>query len=113
MFDKYRCKDKYFQIVVDGTGVMSFKERHCKHCLKKVYNKGDENEYSLYYHYVLEAKLVVGDIVISIDSEFVENEDENIEKQDCEIRAFYRMAERIKKGHPKLPVSYQQMPCIV
>lgn len=104
MFDKYRFKDKYFQIVVDGTGIMSFKERHCKHCLKKVYNKGEENKYSLYYHYVLEVKLVVGDIVISIDSEFVENEDENVEKQDCEIRVFYRMAEKIKKEHPKLPI---------
>lgn len=104
MFDKYRFKDKYFQIVIDGTGIMSFKERHCKHCLKKVYNKGEENEYTIYYHYVLEAKLVVGDMVISIDSEFVENEDENVEKQDCEIRAFYRMAERIKKEHPKLPI---------
>lgn len=104
MFNKYRFRDKYFQIVVDGTGIMSFKERHCKHCLKSVYNKGEENEYSIYYHYVLEAKLVVGDIVISIDSEFVENEDENVEKQDCEIRAFYRMAERIKTEHPRLPI---------
>ena len=104
MFDKYRFKNKYFQIVVDGTGIMSFKERHCKHCLKSVYNKGEENEYSVYYHYVLEAKLVVGDMVISIDSEFVENEDENVEKQDCEIRAFYRMTERIKKQYPKLPI---------
>lgn len=104
MFDKYRFKDKYFQIVIDGTGIMSFKERHCKHCLKKVYNKGEENEYAIYYHYVLEAKLVVGEIVISIDSEFIENEDENVEKQDCEIRGFYRMAKRIKKEHPKLPI---------
>ena len=104
MFNKYRFRNKYFQIVVDGTRIMSFKERHCKHCLKNVYNKGEENEYSIYYHYVLEAKLVVGDIVISIDSEFVENEDENVEKQDCEIRAFYRMVERIKKEHPKLPI---------
>ena len=104
MFDKYRYKGKYFQIVVDGTGITSFKKRHCKHCLKKTYNKGEENEYSIYYHYVLEAKLVVGDIVISIDSEFVENEDENVEKQDCEIRAFYRMAERIKAEYPKLPI---------
>lgn len=104
MFDNYRFKNKYFQIVVDGTGIMSFKERHCKHCLKRTYNKGEENEYSKYYHYVLEAKLVVGDMVISIDSEFVENEDEDVEKQDCEIRAFYRMAERIKKEHPKLPI---------
>lgn len=104
MFDKYRFKDKYFQIVIDGTGLVSFKQRHCKHCLKKLYNKGTQEEYSIYYHYVLEAKLVVGDIVISIDSEFVENEDENVKKQDCELRAFYRMAERIKREYPRLPI---------
>lgn len=104
MFDKYRFKGKYFQIVIDGTSMMKFKKRHCKHCLKRVHNEGKENENSIYYHYVLEAKLVVGDIVISLDSEFVENEDENVEKQDCEIKAFYRMAKRIKKEYPKLPI---------
>lgn len=104
MFDKFRYKNKYFQIVVDGTRMMKFKERHCKHCLKEVHNKGQENEYIRYYHYVLEAKLVVGEIVISIDSEFVENEDENVKKQDCEMKAFYRMAKRIKKEYPKLPI---------
>ena len=104
MFDKYRFKGKYFQIVIDGTGLATFKERHCNNCLKKTYNKGQEDEYSIYYHYVLEAKLVVGDIVISIDTEFVENEDEKVEKQDCELKAFYRMAKRIKKEYPKLPI---------
>lgn len=104
MFDKYRYKGKYFQLVIDGTGIMSFKERHCKHCLKKTYNKGTEEEKTIYYHYVLEAKLVVGDIVISLDSEFVENEKEDVKKQDCEIKAFYRMAKRIKKEYPKLPI---------
>ena len=104
MFDKYRFKGKYFQIVIDGTGLATFKERHCNNCLKKTYNKGQEDEYSIYYHYVLEAKLVVGDIVISIDTEFVENEEENVEKQDCELKAFYRMAKRIKKEYPKLPI---------
>lgn len=104
MLNKYRFKGKYFQIVVDGTGIMNFKKRHCKHCLKRTYNKGEENEYSIYYHYVLEAKLVVGDMVISLDSEFIENEEENVEKQDCELRAFYRMAKRIKKEYPRLPI---------
>ena len=104
MFDNYRYKNKYFQIVIDGTGIMSFKERHCNHCLKKTYNKGEEDEYSIYYHYVLEAKLVVGDIVISLDSEFIENEKEEVEKQDCELKAFYRMVKRIKKEYPKLPI---------
>lgn len=104
MFDKYKYKKKYFHIVIDGTGLATFKKRHCKNCLKKTYNKGQENEYSIYYHYVLEAKLVVGDIVISIDTEFVENEKENVEKQDCELRAFYRMAKRIKRNYPKLSI---------
>ena len=104
MFDKYRYRNKYFQIVIDGTRMMSFKKRHCKNCLKSTHNKGTEKEYSIYYHYVLEAKLVVGEIVISLDSEFVENEHENVAKQDCELRAFYRMAERIKREYPKLPI---------
>ena len=30
MFDKYRYRNKYFQIVIDGTRMMSFKKRHCK-----------------------------------------------------------------------------------
>lgn len=46
MFDKYRFKDKYFQIVIDGTRIMNFKERHCKNCLKAVHNRGKENEYT-------------------------------------------------------------------
>jgi len=104
MFDKYKFKNKYFQIVVDGTRLMSFKHKHCKNCLKTVYNKGEDGEYTIYYHYVLEAKLVVGDIVISIDSEFVENEDENVEKQDCELKAFYRIVKRIKKEYPRLSI---------
>lgn len=104
MFDKYRYKDKYFQIVIDGTGLTSFKQRHCKHCLKRIHNKGQEDEYTIYYHYVLEAKLVVGELVISIDTEFVENEKEDVEKQDCEMRAFHRMAERLKNEYPKLPI---------
>ena len=32
MFDKYRYKGKYFQIVIDGTGMVTFKERHCSAC---------------------------------------------------------------------------------
>lgn len=104
MFEKYRCMNKYYQIVIDGTHLVTFKERHCKHCLKRVHNRGTADEYTQYYHYVLEAKLVVGDIVISLDTEFVENEKEDVTKQDCEIKAFYRMAKRIKKNYPKMRI---------
>lgn len=104
MFEKYRCMNKYYQIVIDGTRLVTFKERHCKHCLKKIHNRGKADETVEYYHYVLEAKLVVGDIVISLDTEFVENEKEDVCKQDCEVKAFYRMARRIKKNYPKMRI---------
>ena len=104
MFEKYRCMNKYYQVVIDGTHIVTFKKRHCKHCLKRVHNRGTNDEYTDYYHYVLEAKLVVGDIVISLDTEFVENEKEDVSKQDCEIKAFYRMAARIKKNYPKMRI---------
>ena len=43
-------------------------------------------------------------MLISIDSEWIENNKLNNEKekQDCEINAFKRMAPRIKKNYPKL-----------
>lgn len=104
MLDKYRFKGKYFQIVIDGTQTAVYNHKHCKHCLKKIFNKGQEDERTIYYHYVLEAKLVVGDMVISLDTEFVENEDENVEKQDCEMNAFHRMIKRIKETFPRLPI---------
>ena len=43
-------------------------------------------------------------MVLSIGSEFVENEDENVAKQDCEIRAFKRLAQKIKKEYPRLKI---------
>ena len=50
-----------------------------------------------YYKYVLEIKVVFGPMVISIDSEWIENIDMNNEndKQNCEINVFKRMAPRI------------------
>jgi hypothetical protein len=63
-----------------------------------------EIEKTTYYHKFLEAKLVAGDMVFSIASEFIENEDENVSKQDCELKAFKRLAVTLKKKYPKLPI---------
>ncbi len=104
--ESFRLLDKYWCIAIDATGLYSFSERHCKHCLKKEYKNKDtgEIEKTVYYHSVLEAKLVVGDMVLSIATEFIENEKENVSKQDCEIKAFKRLAAVIKKKYPKLPI---------
>lgn len=100
MFDKFRYNGK-FQILVDGTGLVSFNYKHCEHCLVKSHKDGTRT----YEHNVLEAKLAFNSFVLSIDSEFIENPDPsviNLKKQDCEMNAFKRMAKRIKKNFPKL-----------
>lgn len=104
MLERYKIRDKYYHIVVDGTGLATSRKKYNKNCLVK--NKTDKsgNEYQEYSTYVLEAKLVVGDMVFSIGSEFVENEDESVCKQDCEIKAFKRLAKKIKKEYPRLKI---------
>lgn len=105
-FEQYRLKDKYWLVAFDGTGILTFNKRHCKHCLKREYKNKEtgEVEKTIYYHPVLEAKLIVGDIVISIATEFIENLEENPTKQDSELKAFYRLAEQLKKDFPRLPI---------
>lgn len=104
MLEKYKIRGKYYHIVIDGTGLATSRKKYNPNCLVK--NKTDKNgnEYQEYSTYVLEAKLVVGNMVFSIGSEFVENEEETVDKQDCEIKAFKRLAEKIKKEYKKLKI---------
>jgi hypothetical protein len=60
-----------------------------------------------YYVYVLEANLCFHNgMVIPLMSEFLDYQkgDREQNKQDCETRAFHRLAERIKQAFPKLPL---------
>jgi hypothetical protein len=94
---RYRLLGVYYLVVIDGTGVVTFRERHCGHCLKKVMSNGE----TLYYHPVLEAKLVTRNgFAFSLMTEFIENQDLSADKQDCELKAFYRLAARIKRRFP-------------
>jgi hypothetical protein len=96
----YRFLDHYFLIAVDGTGMLVYSERHCPHCLTKTHNG-----HTLYYHHVLEAKLVCPNgFAFSLMSEFIENPAENVTKQDCELKAFYRLGRRLKQRFPRLPL---------
>jgi hypothetical protein len=59
----------------------------------------------LYYHNVLEAKIVTSNgFAFSLMTEFIENPGEKVSKQDCELKAFYRLAERLHKRFPRLPI---------
>jgi hypothetical protein len=97
-----------YPVIIDGTGLYTFHERHCDSCLERKTKNG-----TLYMHQALEAKLLgPGGIVISLGTEFIENSDaaacpsadpEKI-KQDCELKAFARLAARMKKDHPQLRI---------
>lgn len=112
MLDKYRFNG-LFHVVIDGTGLYSTRVNLGEQAITKIYNKDEENEYTLYSYYALEAKIVCGNMTFSLATEFVENEtytDENgntyrkFDKQDCELKASYRLLEKIKKRFPKLPI---------
>lgn len=95
-------------IATDGTGHVSFKKRHCPHCLE--FHTADGCSYQ---HRVLEAKIVSpSGLAISIASEFIENPSpegltssqyEKL-KQDCELKAFGRLADTLKARFPHLPI---------
>jgi len=104
-FEQFRIEGKYWAVSVDGTGLHTFQKKHCEHCLKREYTDKETGETKIIYmHHVLEAKLVVGDMVFSIASEFIENESEEVTKQDCEMKAFHRLAKKIKETFKRLPI---------
>lgn len=88
----------HFLIVLDGTGMLVFSKRHCERCLKTTVQGK-----TLYYHHVLEAKLVTPEgLAFSVGSELIDNADPRATKQDCELKAFARLAPRLKKAFPQL-----------
>ena len=113
-FEDARYKKKWL-IIVDGTQTYSGNRQINENCLERHYDKGTENEHVNYHLDVLEAKIYLGDgLVCSIASEFIENSESDREryrrmseeqiKQDCELKAFVRLAAKIKKCYPRLPI---------
>lgn len=104
MLDKFKIRKKYYLVVVDGTGLATSRVKYNENCLTKKKRNKDGDEYIEYSTYVLEAKLIMENMVFSIGTEFVENIDENESKQDCETKAFKRLAAKIKKEYPRLKI---------
>jgi hypothetical protein len=97
-----------FPVMVDGTGHLSFSEPHCPHCLVH-----QHETHTVYLHPVLEAKLVdTHGLALSLATEFIENADPPASdgstltsyqtvKQDCELKAFARLAKDLKAQFPQ------------
>lgn len=113
-FEDARFMKKWL-VIVDGTQLYCGRRKLNEKCLERCYNKGTEKEFTLYHRDVLEAKIYFGEqLVASIGSEFIENNGEDAQqqkemnaeelKQDCETKAFIRLAKKIKNRYPRLPI---------
>ena len=100
---KLRLAGKYFTVAIDGTGSASYGENDAE---GSRIHKTSKNGVTTCFHYVVEAKLVTtSGLAISLASEWVTNEPgRNYDKQDCEQRAFERLAVKLKKYFPRLPI---------
>ena len=104
-FEEGRIRNRYWQIVLDGTGLCASRKELDGKSLYRVYNKGTEEEYREYLYYALEAKLILREnVVVSIMTEFVDNEGKELIKQDCELKAAKRLMKRLKEAFPMLPI---------
>lgn len=101
VFYRYKIFDHYM-VAVDATGVVSSDEDRFGCGLKKESKKGKIT----YLYPVLEAKLVTENgFCISLATEWIINDnDKPYDKQDCEQKAFKRLAQKLKKAFPRLPI---------
>lgn len=102
-FNGARLPNNAWRVILDGTGIHYYKEKPDEHCLVTRRKNEDGSVTVLYYRNVLEAKLVLGEKrIISLATEFIENENETVTKQDCEIKAAKRLLADLKKSYPRM-----------
>jgi hypothetical protein len=104
-FNRWLINGQY-PISMDGTQKFKRDWLFSEECLEREIKKGEKVS-SQYYVYVLEASLCFQNgLTIPLMSEFLEFSagDTDDDKQDCELRAFKRMATRLKREFPRLSI---------
>lgn len=107
-FYRYLIGNRY-PIAIDGSQKLVREACWSTECLEREVGSPAEDgtKSSQYYVYVLEASLAFANgMTIPLMSEFLSYEKGNplANKQDCELRAFPRLAERIKQCFPNLKI---------
>ena len=112
-FSPFRVNNAY-PIAIDGTqklaGLELWSEEQLQYRIPSPSDTEMSDEQSVHYRYsvyVLEANLSFRNgMVIPLMTEFLDYRqgDSEREKQDCETRAFHRLAKRIKTAFPRLPM---------
>jgi hypothetical protein len=131
VFHKKRFFGKSFYVAIDGTGVYNWgddpPEDIRKNALKKEYgkdknkDKDKDKDKNTENHEVTESKPVkvkyssqVFEAILIFDngmsiplmSEWIANDGEEYVKQDCELKAFKRLAVRLKEHFPRLSICF-------
>jgi hypothetical protein len=104
-FRRYLIDGRY-PISIDGTGKFKRGWLWEEECLERNIGKNGDDE-SQYYVYVLEANLAFRDgMSIPVMSEILNytQGDNRNNKQDCELNAFHRLAQRLKAAFPGLKI---------
>lgn len=103
---RMRCLEKFrfvkeWLVAVDATWMRVYDHQHCDHCLRQTHKDGS----TTWFHAVLEAKLLLPNgMTISLGSVSIENPSGDYDKQDCESKAFFRLAALLHKLYPRLPM---------
>lgn len=100
---RFRCLNKYYTVAIDGTGINSYTQNDESQSRT---HKTSKLGKITYHHHVVEAKLVTpSGLSISLATEWITNDPQrNFDKQDCEQRAFERLALKLKRYFPRLPL---------
>jgi hypothetical protein len=96
----YRLQGTWYRVVIDGTQVMTVQEGHCPHCLHRNLKNGKTQ----YFHNVVAAKLVCPNgFCLPLASVWLMNPEE-YDTQDCELKGWRRLAQKLKQAYPRLPI---------
>ena len=92
----------YFTIAIDGSQVCTFDHEPWPDCPHRKRPDGSTQ----YFTYVLDAKLVTPcGMALTLATEMLTNEGyEQFEKQDCELKAFPRLAKKLRILFPRTPL---------
>lgn len=94
-----------YPVAIDGTGKLTRSQPLSGQWGER--RRSGPAQQHQHYVYVVEASLAFPNgMTIPLVSEFCDNTQGELgeDKQDCEIRAFYRIAKRLKQAFPKLPI---------
>ena len=105
VFHSLRFFDKLFYVAIDGTGAYNWgdspPEDIQEHAIKKEYESGKVS----YSNQIFEAVLVCSNgMSIPLMSEWIANDGQEYDKQDCELNAFKRLSVKLKEFFPRLNI---------